>query len=128
MYPKCIRLVVDVSGSMYRFNSHDGRLERSLEAVLVVMEAFDKQTNFKVAVLFCCAHVTLFVFFLIWQLDIVGHSGDSIEVPFVQSANPPANDKERLQVLKVRFYCEDYIIIHCSVSQKLVSLFRLFKA
>ena len=38
----------------------------------------------------------------ILQLDIVGHSGDSIEVPFVQSSNPPANDKERLQVLKVR--------------------------
>ena len=35
------------------------------------------------------------------QLDIVGHSGDSIEVPFVESSNPPANDKERLQVLKV---------------------------
>ncbi|CAI8035267.1 von Willebrand factor A domain-containing protein 8 [Geodia barretti] len=65
---------------MYRFNSYDGRLERSLEAVLVVMEAFDKQPNFK--------------------LDIVGHSGDSIEVPFVESSNPPANDKERLQVLK----------------------------
>ena len=43
VYQKRIRLVVDVSGSMYRFNSYDGRLERSLEAVLVVMEAFDKQ-------------------------------------------------------------------------------------
>ena len=39
------------------------------------------------------------------QLDIVGHSGDSSEVPFVQSTNPPANDKERLQVLKVRDEC-----------------------
>ena len=48
VYPKRIRLVVDVSGSMYRFNGHDGRLERSLEAVLMVMEAFDKQPNFKV--------------------------------------------------------------------------------
>ena len=45
--------MVDVSGSMYRFNSHDGRLERSLEAVLVVMEAFDKQTNFKVHIHTC---------------------------------------------------------------------------
>ena len=42
---------MDVSGSMCRFNSYDGRLERSLEAVLVVMEAFDKQPNFKVALL-----------------------------------------------------------------------------
>ena len=48
LYPKCIRIVVDVSGSMYRFNGYDGRLERSLEAVLMVMEAFDKQKNFKV--------------------------------------------------------------------------------
>ena len=31
----------------------------------------------------------------------MGHSGDSDEVPFVNSSNPPANDKERLQVLKV---------------------------
>ena len=50
VYPKRIRLVVDVSGSMYRFNGHDGRLERTLEAALMVMEAFDNQRNFKV----CC--------------------------------------------------------------------------
>ena len=38
---KSIRLVVDVSGSMYRFNGYDGRLDRTLEAVLMVMEAFE---------------------------------------------------------------------------------------
>ena len=48
VYPKHIRLVVDVSGSMYRFNGYDGRLERTLEAALMVMEAFDNQRNFKV--------------------------------------------------------------------------------
>ena len=48
--PKCIRLVVDVSGSMYRFNGMDGRLERTLEAVLMMMEAFDQHRNkFKVS-------------------------------------------------------------------------------
>ena len=31
----------------------------------------------------------------------MGHSGDSDEIPFVNSSNPPANDKERLQILKV---------------------------
>ena len=36
------------------------------------------------------------------QQDIVGHSGDSIEVPFVESFNPPAEEEERLQVLKSR--------------------------
>ena len=46
---KSIRLVVDVSGSMYRFNGYDGRLDRTLEAVLMVMEAFEAyHTKFKV--------------------------------------------------------------------------------
>lgn len=35
-----LRLLVDVSGSMYRFNGYDGRLEREMEAVCMVMEAF----------------------------------------------------------------------------------------
>ncbi|MEJ1280538.1 hypothetical protein NN561_011483 [Cricetulus griseus] len=39
--PKRLRLVVDVSGSMYRFNGVDRRLERSMEAVCMVMEAFE---------------------------------------------------------------------------------------
>ena len=34
---------------MYRFNGHDQRLDRMLEAVLMVMEAFSKQERkFKV--------------------------------------------------------------------------------
>ena len=37
----------------------------------------------------------------VFQIDIVGHSGDSDEISFVNSNNPPLNDKERLQVLKV---------------------------
>lgn len=36
--PINIRLVVDISASMYRFNSYDGRLERLLEATLMMME------------------------------------------------------------------------------------------
>jgi len=40
--PKLIRLVCDVSGSMYRFNGYDGRLEREMEAMLMVMEALNK--------------------------------------------------------------------------------------
>lgn len=47
--PKRLRLVVDVSGSMYRFNGVDGRLERSMEAVCMVMEAFESyEEKFKV--------------------------------------------------------------------------------
>lgn len=41
--------MVDVSGSMYRFNGVDGRLERSMEAVCMVMEAFENyEEKFKV--------------------------------------------------------------------------------
>merc|ERR1711878_23256 len=39
--PKRLRLVVDVSGSMYRFNGHDQRLERMMESTLMVMEALE---------------------------------------------------------------------------------------
>ena len=47
--PKQLRLVVDVSGSMYRFNGLDGRLERVMEAACLVTEAFDKyEQRFKV--------------------------------------------------------------------------------
>lgn len=47
--PKRLRLLVDVSGSMYRFNGVDGRLERSMEAVCMVMEAFENyEEKFKV--------------------------------------------------------------------------------
>ena len=33
-------MLVDVSGSMYRFNGHDYRLQREMEVVCMVMEAF----------------------------------------------------------------------------------------
>ena len=39
--PKLLRLLCDVSGSMYRFNGYDGRLEREMESMLMVMEALD---------------------------------------------------------------------------------------
>lgn len=39
--PKLIKLLCDVSGSMYRFNGQDGRLDRQLETILMVMEAFE---------------------------------------------------------------------------------------
>jgi hypothetical protein len=39
--PKKLRLLVDVSGSMYRFNGHDGRLEREMETVIMSMEALE---------------------------------------------------------------------------------------
>ena len=43
-------MLADVSGSMYRFNGLDGRLERSMEAVCMVMEALESyEHKFKVS-------------------------------------------------------------------------------
>ena len=78
---KLMRLLVDVSGSMYRFNSIDGRMERSMEAVLMVLEAF-KGFEDKV------------------QLEVTGHSGDDSRVEFVSRNTVPGNENERLLVLK----------------------------
>lgn len=42
--PKRIKFVVDISGSMYRFNGLDGRLNRTLEAALMVGDAGESET------------------------------------------------------------------------------------
>jgi hypothetical protein len=79
--PKRLLFVMDVSGSMYRFNGQDGRLERMLETSLMVMESFagfDKTLEY----------------------SIVGHSGDSPDIPFVAFGDPPADRKQRLKVLQ----------------------------
>ena len=39
--PKMMQIVCDVSGSMYRFNGHDGRLMREMEAMAMFMEALE---------------------------------------------------------------------------------------
>eukprot|EP00977_Amphora_coffeiformis_P014936 scaffold4262_cov169-Amphora_coffeaeformis.AAC.5 len=61
--PMSIKLVVDISASMYRFNGYDGRLRRLLEAALMIMEALKEDDRF--------------------VLTIVGHNGDSAEIPLV---------------------------------------------
>ncbi|XP_058040478.1 von Willebrand factor A domain-containing protein 8 isoform X3 [Ahaetulla prasina] len=81
---KCKRLslVVDVSGSMYRFNGVDRRLERSMEAVCMVMEAFENyEQKFK--------------------YNILGHSGDGFNIALVPNDKVPKDNKQRLEILKV---------------------------
>ena len=56
--PKRLQFVMDVSGSMYRFNGSDQRLERLLEATLLIMEALDGFENK-------------------FSYTICGHSGDA---------------------------------------------------
>lgn len=67
-----------------RFNGYDGRLDRELETVVMVMEAFE---GFEQRV----------------QYDIVGHSGETHQIQFVDHKNPPTNAKERLEIIKVFF-------------------------
>ncbi|XP_075158408.1 von Willebrand factor A domain-containing protein c12.2 [Haematobia irritans] len=80
--PNRLKLVVDVSGSMYRFNGYDGRLDRELEAVVMVMEALE---GYEKKVVY----------------DIVGHSGEGYEIPFVVSGSPPKTDKERFETIRM---------------------------
>ncbi|XP_058445081.1 von Willebrand factor A domain-containing protein 8 [Malaya genurostris] len=80
--PKRLKLVVDVSGSMYRFNGYDGRLDRQMEAVVMVMEAFD---GFETKI----------------KYDVVGHSGEAVEIPFINVNNVPKDDKRRLDTIKM---------------------------
>lgn len=85
-----LHFVVDVSGSMYRFNGLDGRLDRMLEIVLMIMESFapssgtlDNDND----------HSGL-------QYCISAHSGDSHYVPLVMWNRPPADRKERYKILR----------------------------
>lgn len=65
-----------------RFNGYDQRLDRELEAVVMVMEAFE---GFEKRV----------------RYDIVGHSGESKCIPFVDVKNPPNDPKMRLNAIRV---------------------------
>ncbi|WAR13926.1 VWA8-like protein [Mya arenaria] len=80
-HPKLLRLLVDCSGSMYRFNGHDGRLEREMEASIMAMEALEGHEE-KI------------------KFDIWGHSGEDHRVALSTFDKPPNNNKERLQVVK----------------------------
>lgn len=79
--PKRLRVLADVSGSMYRFNGVDGRLERSMEAVCMVMEALESYEHK-------------------FKYDIMGHSGDGYDIELVRADKVPKNNKERLKVLR----------------------------
>lgn len=74
-----ITLVVDVSASMYRFNSYDGRLERLLEATLMIMEALGEDKRF--------------------QLQIVGHNGSSARIPLAKT-DTPKDPATQLKILE----------------------------
>jgi len=78
--PKRMHFVFDLSMSMSRYSA-DGRLQRSLEAAVMILEAL-KGFEHK------------------FDIKMTGHSGDSKEVPLVEFGAFPKNDKERLTVIK----------------------------
>lgn len=75
----------DTISLLNSFNGYDNRLDRELEAVVMVMEAFE---GFEQRV----------------QYDIVGHSGEADQIQFVDHKNPPKDDKLRLDIIKVIFF------------------------
>jgi len=75
--PVTIKLVVDISASMYRFNGYDNRLQRLLEATLMMMEVFRDDRRFK--------------------LYVTGHSGSSAKIPLVD----PETDLDEVTQLRV---------------------------
>lgn len=76
-----ICFVMDCSGSMYRFNPMDGRLNRMLEATCLILEAMD-------------GHLDRY------EYAVLGHSGDTAKTVFVDFGKPPENRGERLKVLQ----------------------------
>ncbi|XP_076294765.1 von Willebrand factor A domain-containing protein c12.2 isoform X2 [Lasioglossum baleicum] len=80
--PKRLKLVADVSGSMYRFNGYDGRLDREMEACVMVMEAFSGYEGK-------------------FQYEVVGHSGEQHDIVFVKHTQPPTDNRRRLEVIQM---------------------------
>lgn len=75
--------VLDCSGSMYRFNGEDGRLDRMLEVAAMVMESFEGRLENSGL-----------------EYALVGHSGDASRLPLVEFGKPPGTRKEKLAVLE----------------------------
>ncbi|CCM05477.1 uncharacterized protein FIBRA_07698 [Fibroporia radiculosa] len=80
--PKRIRFIFDISASMYRFQ-YDGRLRRSMETAVMLMETFNRVTRKDKYV---------------W--DIYGHSGDSPSICLVESDKLPTELRDRWKVVE----------------------------
>ncbi|KAM0790964.1 hypothetical protein ACM66B_004269 [Microbotryomycetes sp. NB124-2] len=93
MKPKRIRFVLDLSASMYR-NQYDGRLARSLESAVLILEAFGSRISRKDK----------------YRLDLVGHSGEEVVIPLVPvDTHTKMHEGDRFKVVQkmalVSQYC-----------------------
>ena len=78
--PAQLRIVVDVSASMYRFDGADGRLRRLVDTAALLLEAFGDEERFEVTVF--------------------GHSGDSARIPLVEAGGVPRERRKRAALLR----------------------------
>jgi hypothetical protein len=86
---KRLVFVLDCSASMYRFNGTDGRLTRTLEVATLLMEGLHGSED------------------RLWYA-LTGHSGDDPAIPLATSAKPPANKRERIQILQQMYAHAQY--------------------
>ena len=106
--PRRLTFVMDVSGSMYRFNGHDGRLNKMLETTCLVMEAHAAKEQH------ATSHHPPRVTWLSppqalaaeelrgrYEYSIVGHSGETDGEEFVSFALPPRDRGDRLKALTI---------------------------
>ncbi|KAH8984497.1 AAA domain-containing protein [Lactarius hatsudake] len=84
--PKRIRFLFDISASMYRFQ-HDGRLQRSLETAVMLMESFNVLSR---------------------KDKYAWDSGDEPEIPLVKVGDSVEEDSERWAVAQKMKYITQY--------------------
>ncbi|KAG6885080.1 hypothetical protein C0993_006041 [Termitomyces sp. T159_Od127] len=88
--PKRIRFIFDLSGSMYRFQ-YDGRLQRSMETAVMLMETFEKLSKKEK-----------------YTWDIYGHSGEAPDIPLVLLDKPPTELRDRCKVVEKMYMIPQY--------------------
>ncbi|KAF9269491.1 hypothetical protein L218DRAFT_915635 [Marasmius fiardii PR-910] len=98
--PKRIRFIFDLSASMYRFQ-YDGRLQRSMETAVMLMETFDRLSRKDKYVWdssFSRAMLTAQNY----------QSGDDAIIPLVATDKPPTELKERWKVVEKMYMIPQY--------------------
>ncbi|KAF8810273.1 hypothetical protein BYT27DRAFT_6496014 [Phlegmacium glaucopus] len=88
--PKRIKFIFDLSASMYRFQ-YDGRLQRSMETAVMLMETFDRLSRKEKYV---------------W--DMCGHSGDGPDITLTEEGKPLSELKDRWKVTEKMFMIPQY--------------------
>lgn len=88
--PKRIRFLFDISASMYRFQA-DGRLQRSLETAVMLMESFNHLSRKDK-----------------YAWDMYGHAGDEPEIPLVKVGDSVEEVSERWAIVQKMEYTSQY--------------------